>query len=167
MNLSYRRTLIGLACLFLALPAAAQVYKSTLPDGRIVFGDKPDPKAVRVEELNPEPPTGLIDSSQVEEARQRQQEGNDAAERRSKDRRARLDAIDREIGAAEKELRAARERLAGAVEPEAGDRTGTTRRGLSRLNPEYWERQENLKEEVQKLTERLERARQQRNELGP
>lgn len=167
MTLPARRTLIGLACLFLALPAAAQVFKSTMPDGRVVFGDKPEPNAVRVEELAPESPTGPIDPRQAEEARQRQQREAAEAGRRDKARQAKLDAIDKEIEAAEKDLRAARQRLEEATEPEAGERTGTTGKGRSRLNPDYWERQENLQKEVQKQTERLERARRQRSELAP
>lgn len=166
MTLPARRTLIGLACLFLALPAAAQVFKSTMPDGRVIFGDRPEPNAVRVEELAPESPTGPIDPRRAEEARRRQQFETAAEQRKSKARQAKLDAIDKEIEAAEKDLRAAQRRLEEGIEPEAGERTGIAGKG-SRLNPDYWERQENLKREVQKQTERLERAKQKRNELAP
>lgn len=167
MILPARRILLGLACLVLALPAAAQVFKSTMPDGRVIFGDKPEPNAVRVEELVPESPTGPIDPRQAEEARQRQQREAAEAGRRSKARQARLDAIDKEIEAAQRDLRAAQQRLEEGTEPETGERTGTAGKGRSRLNPDYWERQENLKKEVQKQTERLERAKRQRNELAP
>lgn len=160
-----RYVLIGLACLALALPAAAQIYKSTLPDGRVVFGDKPVPGAVRVETLAPESPTGPADAQQVEEARQRQQREAAEVERRLRQRQSKLEAIDKEIEAAQRDLRAAQQRLEESTEPGAGERTGTAG-GKSRLNPDYWGRQEALQKEVQKQTERLERAYRQRNELA-
>jgi hypothetical protein len=40
---------LGLMILMLGAPAAhAQLYKSVLPDGRVVYGDEPDPNAKRV-----------------------------------------------------------------------------------------------------------------------
>jgi hypothetical protein len=40
---------LGLAALVLVtFPAYAQLYKSVLPDGRVVYGDDPDPNARRV-----------------------------------------------------------------------------------------------------------------------
>jgi hypothetical protein len=165
MKLPVRPALIAFAATFLALPAGAQIYKSTLPGGRIVFGDTPDPKAIRVEELNPEPPTGPIDSGQAEGARQRLQQDAAAAEQRGKERRSKLDVIDKEIEAAQKDLRDAQRRLEEAEEPAAGERTGTTRKGKSQLNTDYSERQAGLQKDVQTQTERLERAQRQRDEL--
>lgn len=165
MKLTARPALIALAATFLTLPVSAQIYKSTLPGGRVVFGDTPDPRAVRVEELNPEPPTGTIDSGQTEAARQRLQQDTTAAEQRSKERRAKLDAIDKEIEAAQKDLRAAQRRLEAGEEPVAGERTGTASK-KTRLNTDYSERQEGLQKDVQTQTERLERAQRQRDELA-
>lgn len=166
MKLPARPALVALAATLLALPASAQIFKSTLPGGRVVFGDTPDPKAVRVEELNPEPPTGPIDSGQAEEARQRLQQDTAAAEQRNKERRAKLNAIDKEIEAAQKDLRDAQRRLEEGEAPVAGERTGTAGRKRTRLNTDYSERQEGLQKDVQTQTERLERAQRQRNELA-
>ena len=45
-----------LSC-FIAAPAAAQeLYKSVMPDGKVVYGEKPEPGAKHVEKLAPPPP---------------------------------------------------------------------------------------------------------------
>lgn len=160
------RILIGLAFLLLALPAGAQIYKSTLPDGRVVFGDKPDRNAVRIETLAPASPAGAADAQQAEAARKQLLREADSADQRLRQRKSMLDAADEEIAAAQRDLSAAKQRLEEATEPEAGERTGTAGKG-SQLNPAYWERQEALKREVQNQTDRLERAYRQRNELAP
>ena len=50
-----------LAAALLLQPAMAQtLYKSILPDGRIVYGDKPAPDAVKVEETRPDVSKGGI-----------------------------------------------------------------------------------------------------------
>lgn len=164
MPLTARRCLIGLACLFLALPAASQVFKSTMPDGRVIFGDKPEPNAARIEKFVAEPAAGDADPRLAEEERIRRQQEAEQVAQRLRERQASLDAAHEEMLAALRDLRAAQQRLEEGIEPAEGDRTGTAK-GRSRLSPDYWERQENLKKEVQKQTGRLERAYQRLNEL--
>ena len=40
--------------LFLQPVAAQTMYKSTMPDGRVVYGDRPEPNAVKVESSKPD-----------------------------------------------------------------------------------------------------------------
>src|SRR5512134_1024394 len=89
----------------LAQSAAAQVlYKSTMPDGRIVYGDKPAPDAVKVEETRPDISKGGIGGvtrrekealKELEKARAQREAGQDkvqAAERALRNAEAARDA---------------------------------------------------------------------------
>ena len=49
--------------------AAAQVsYKSTMPDGKVIYGDKPVPGAAKVDKLKPPPTKGFTGPSPREAA---------------------------------------------------------------------------------------------------
>src|SRR4030095_466306 len=56
-----------LAC---AHPVMAQtVYKSTMPDGKVVYGERPAPGAAKVEKMEPPPPkTGVTGLTADEKA---------------------------------------------------------------------------------------------------
>jgi hypothetical protein len=61
-----------LALLAASLPAAAAqtLYKSTMPDGKIVYGEKPAPGAKRVDTIEPPPAqTGVTAVTPQEKAR--------------------------------------------------------------------------------------------------
>jgi hypothetical protein len=49
-----------LAALLLQSAAAQTLYKSTMPDGSVVYGDKPAPDAAKVEETRPDIKKGGI-----------------------------------------------------------------------------------------------------------
>lgn len=134
----------------LVQPAMAQtLYKSTLPNGRVIYGDRPAPGAVKVEESKPDTsnkgiggtsPTERNTVRTLEQAREQREGGQDSV--RSADQ-------------ALKDAEAAR--LAGK-EPLPGERIGTAG-GASRLNESYFERQRSLDAAVEKARADLENAR--------
>ena len=65
--------ILPLSCLLAAALcpqlAAAQVnYKSTMPDGKVIYGDKPVPGAVKVDQLKAPPTKGITAPSAKEDA---------------------------------------------------------------------------------------------------
>lgn len=138
------------AVLVWAASASAQViYKSTMPDGRVIYGAEPAPGAKRVETLKPPTgdagvqPLGPEDASALQQReRQRDQEAG------------RQD----EIQEAEQALRAAEAAQAAGKEPLEGERQGTAG-GASRLTDAYWERQKELEAAVAQARKRLEEVR--------
>ena len=139
-----------LAAALLLQPAAAQVlYKSTMPDGRIVYGDKPAPDAVKVEESRPDvsrrgiggvTPREQETLKELEKARVQRETGED------------------KVQAAEQALRDAEAARAAGREPLPGERIGTAG-GASRLSEAYDDRQRKLEEAVAKARRELEAAR--------
>jgi hypothetical protein len=122
-------------------PAEAQVlYKSVLPDGRVVYGDKPDPAAVKVDKQQPDISKRGIGGSTPREAE---------ALKAMEQSRAKREAADEKGRSVQDAVRAAEQARAAGKEPLAGERTGTAGGG-SRLNDAYYERQRKLEEDVEK-----------------
>jgi hypothetical protein len=140
-------------CVLAALllhPAAAQVlYKSTLPDGRIVYGDKPAENAVKVEETRPD-----ISKQGIGGTTPREQEALKDLEKARQQR----EAGQGKVQSAEQALRNAEAARAAGKEPLEGERIGTAG-GASRLNEAYYDRQRKLEEAVEKARRELEAAR--------
>ena len=140
-------------CLLAALllqPAMAQtLYKSTMPDGRIVYGDKPAPDAVKVEETRPDVKKGGIGGTTPRE--------QEALKDMEKSRLQREGGQDK-VQAAEQALRDAEAARAAGKEPLASERIGTAG-GASRLGELYFDRQRKLEEAVDKARRELEQAR--------
>ena len=144
-----RRTCVLVAAVLLQ-PAAAQVlYKSTMPDGGIVYGDKPVPDAVKVEETRPDISKGGIGGTTPREKE---------VLREMEKSRAQREAGQDKVQAAEQALRNAEAARAAGKEPLEGDRIGTAG-GTSRLNETYYDRQRKLEEAVEKARRDLEAAR--------
>ena len=134
----------------LVQPAAAQVfYKSTMPDGSIVYGDKPAPDAVKVEETRPDISKGGIGGTTP-----REQEALKEMEKA----RAQREAGQDKVQAAEQALRNAEAARTAGKEPLEGERIGTAG-GASRLSEAYDERQRRLEEAVARARRELEAAR--------
>ena len=139
-----------IAAALLLQPAMAQtLYKSTLPDGRIVYGDKPAPDAVKVEETRPDVSKGGIGGVTSRE--------QDALKEMEKARLQREAGGDK-VQAAEQALRNAEAARAAGKEPLPGERIGTAG-GASRLSEAYNDRQRKLEEAVEKARRELEQAR--------
>jgi hypothetical protein len=133
----------------LALPAAAQtLYKSTMPDGRVIYGDKPAQDAAKVEETRPDISKGGIGGSTPREAAALNQLEKGRQQREMKDDR---------VSNAEKAVRSAEAARDAGKEPLPGERIGTAG-GASRLTDAYWQRQKNLEENVEKARRSLEQA---------
>jgi hypothetical protein len=134
----------------LAQPAVAQVlYKSTMPDGRVVYGDKPAPDAVKVEETRPDIKKGGIGG-----VTPREQEALRDLEKSRAQREAGADKVQ----SAEQALRNAEAARAAGKDPLPGERAGTAGGG-SRLSEAYFDRQRKLEEAVEKARRELDAAR--------
>lgn len=150
--MSLRRVVLA-GCLVIAGAAHAQVlYKSTMPDGRVIYGDKPAPGAAKVETRKP-------DTSDLGTTPPTDRERELLRDLRS-ERRRREAGVDR-VSEAEEALRRAEAELAAGKEPLPGERLGTAKGG-SRLTDQYWERQKKLEEAVKEARRQLEEARARR-----
>ena len=132
-----------------ALGSAQVIYKSTMPDGHVIYGAEPAPGAKRVETLKPPAektgvqPVGPKDESALQ---QRELQRGQQAGRQE------------EIQQAEQALRDAEAAQAAGKEPLPGERQGTAG-GASRLTDEYWGRQKTLEAAVAEARKRLEEVR--------
>ena len=139
-----------LLAVLLLQPAVAQtLYKSTLPDGRIVYGDKPAPDAVKVEETRPDIKKGGIGGITTRE--------KEALKELEKTRQQREGAQDK-VRSAEEALRNAEAARAAGKEPLASERLGTAG-GASRITDAYYERQKKLDADVEQARRELDQAR--------
>ena len=152
-----RFTSVLLLAAFCALGGAAAVaqtmFKSTMPDGRVIFGDKPVDGATKIEAIKPDTAKRGIQTLSTGEAAAIKQ----AEQEKEKLKRQRGDDS---VQAAEKALRDAEAALAKGEEPLPGERTGTAGGG-SRLNEAYWQRQQKLKDDVERARVALDKARGQ------
>jgi hypothetical protein len=131
------------ALLLSSTAALAQpIVKSTMPDGRIIYGEKPVPGAARVETLEPLPPTsgfgGLTPEEKARAAQFEQQRAAAAAAAAQGERR--LDEARRQLQQAEAALQAGKE-------PLPNERIGIAGGG-SRLTEAYHVRQKSLEDSV-------------------
>lgn len=135
---------------------AQTIYRSTMPDGRVIFGDKPASGAVRAEAIEPTANTVPLSSMNEEAAQQnelRRQQLEVQRQQLELQRQQRA-AHKRDIREAEEALRAAKAAQVAGKEPLPGERRGNVN-GTSRLTEEYWERQNALKADVAKASKRL------------
>jgi len=145
---------VSALCLcLLALPATAQtMYKSTMPDGKVLYSTQPEPGAKKVEKMAPGTQNSGIQLSTPDQKRDLDRRESQRQEEASR-RQAELDQLKEALTKAE----AARD---AAKEPQEGDFIGTAR-GM-RLTEEYLERQKTLEANVQEARKRLEDAQQAR-----
>jgi len=139
-----------LAVALLAQPAPAQtLYKSTTPDGRIIYSDKPPPDAVKTEERKLDTSKqGVVPPSAREKAALKQLESGRQARESSQNR----------VRKAEIALHDAEVAQDMGKEPQPNERLGTVKGG-SRFTDGYWERQKKLEEAVTAARNNLERVR--------
>jgi hypothetical protein len=137
-------------CALLLQPAEAQtLYKSTMPDGRILYGDKPAPGAAKVEEIQPDTGKGGLGGTTP-----RQQDTLQDMERARLQREAGEDMVQKAAQAL-KDAEAARET---GKEPLESERIGTSG-GASRLTDSYFERQRRLEQTIERARRELDEAR--------
>jgi hypothetical protein len=139
--------------LFAALslqPVAAQtLYKSTMPDGKVIYADKPAPGAVKVETSKPDTSKKGVVPSSAREAEVLQQFEKARMER---------EAAEEKVRSAEQALREAEAARDAGKEPLATERLGTAG-GTSRITEAYWDRQRKLEEAVEQARRNVESAR--------
>ena len=152
MPLVKRFPSLALALLFAASGSAAQTtYKSTMPDGKVIYGEKPEAGAKRVETIAPPPAkTGTTLLTPAEKK---------GVDQRLEKRAASAEAQRRELEAAYVQLKKAETARDAGKEPLPGERLGTAT-GASRLTDEYWQRQKGLEAAVEAARERVKRAEQ-------
>lgn len=130
---------------------AQAMYKSTMPDGKVIYGEKPAPGAKQVETVTPPPPkSGISVVTPADKAK---------VDQRVKQRAATEDAKRREVEAATKQLQQAEAALEAGKEPLPGERLGIVGGG-TRLTDEYWARQKRLEAAVEAARKRLDQAQQ-------
>ena len=132
--------------------AQQPLFKSTMPDGRVVYSERPEPGAARVDKMEAPPAkTGVTSLTPEEKAR---------AEELTKQREAANAAAAKKQGdldAARKALKAAEDARDAGKEPLAGERLGMAGGG-SRLSDDYFARQKKLEEAVNAARKRLDQA---------
>jgi hypothetical protein len=152
MNAVLPTLMIAVTAVCVALPQSAEAqsqYKSTMPDGRVLYGDTPAPGAAKVEEIQPDTSKGGLGGTTAREKK--------ALKDLEKERLQR-EGIQEKVRAAEQRLRDAEAARAAGKEPLEGERIGTAG-GSSRLNDSYFERQRMLEENVEKAQRALDEAR--------
>jgi hypothetical protein len=138
-----------LACFASAAGFAQTVFKSTMPDGRVVYGEKPAPGAARVETLEPVPPkAGIPGLTAEEKARAAQIDRQRAATG------AAANQGQRELDGARRQLQQAEAAREAGKEPLPGERIGIAGGG-SRLTEAYHARQRDLDDAVEAARKRV------------
>jgi hypothetical protein len=131
-----------------AASATAQtVFKSTMPDGKVVYGEKPVAGAKKVDKIDPPPAqTGTTTITPQEKARAEQSSKPAFGAAAANPGRARDDA--------QKALQDAEAAREAGKEPLPGERQGL-KGGGSRLNDAYQERQKSLDDAVEAARKRV------------
>lgn len=147
-----------LLVLALAAPmAGAQIYRSVMPDGRIVYGDKPTPGARNEREVDLPPPNIALPEPVRPSAAPRGAQGKAA--------RPPLDAAHDAAVRASADLDAARAALEAGREPQAGEMIGSAITGSARHTEAYVQRIKSLEDAVEQAKKRLDQALDRRNAL--
>lgn len=131
--------------------SAQTMYKSTMPDGKVIYGEKPEPGAKRVETVTaPAPKSGITIVTPADKGK---------VDQRIRQRAAADNAKQRELDDARRQLQQAETALEAGKEPLPGERIGTAS-GTSRLTDAYFERQKSLEQAVESARARLDKAEQ-------
>ena len=145
MTLSIPHAALILALVWAGSGWAQTIFKSTMPDGRVVYGAAPAPGAKKVEKIKPNTEdTGVITIRQ----------GEENALQKGQAKREQAEPHEIAIREAEKALRDAEAAQAAGKEPLPGERMGTAG-GASRLTEAYEERQNSLEAAVAAAHKRL------------
>ena len=134
---------------------AESIYKSVMPDGRVMYGQQPQPGARTVKKSTVDTSnTGVKPLSKTE---------IESIERRAQERSRVLDETLKSVQTAEADLRVAEIDREAGIEPLPGERLGIVGRG-TRLSEAYWRRQQILEEHVEAARQLLKNVRQGYND---
>jgi hypothetical protein len=160
-----RPLIAAIVATVLCAGAAAQdrIYKVRLPDGRILFTDRPPPgaKILSEQEVTPPAADAPAPSGQGDAVTPLQQQGA-AAQSRLRERAAEVDRAFAAVQGAERELERARQALEQGRAPQPGEMIGTAR-GRVRPSPAFEERVAGLERAVAEAEQKLDRARAELN----
>ena len=126
--------------------AAQKMYKSVMPDGRVVYSEKPTPGAKSVDTIEAPPPQSGVSVVTPQEKQRADQLKRQSAQQ-AKSSSSALDDARKQL----KEAEAARE---AAKESREGERIGTVKGG-ARLTDDYFARQKQADEAVEAAKRRL------------
>jgi hypothetical protein len=161
-----RPLIVALLAGLLCAGAAAQdkIYKVRLPDGRILFTDRPPPgaKIVSEREIPPPSPEAPARPGQGEAGPTPVQKQAADTESRLRERAAEVDKAFAAVQAAERELEQAKQALEQGRAPEPGEMIGTAR-GRVHYGPGYQERLAGLEKAVTAAEQKLAKAREDLN----
>ena len=132
--------------------AQQPMFKSTMPDGKVIYADKPQPGATRIDKIEPPPSkTGMGGLTQEEKARAAKltQERQQAETAAAKSQQSADDA--------RKALQAAEAAREKGREPLPGERLGLAGGG-TRLTDDYHNRQKSLDAAVEAARKKLQAA---------
>lgn len=160
-----RSLLVAILAILLCAGASAQdkIYKVRLPDGRILFTDRPPPGAKILSETempppSPEPPARPGQGDAVTPLQQRAAD----ADVRLRERAAEVDRAFAAVQSAERELEEARQALEQGRAPREGEMIGTAR-GRVQPSPAYRDRIAGLENAIVVAEQKLAKARQDLN----
>lgn len=131
-------------------------YKSTMPDGQVIFGNAPEPGAKEVKKV-PLKQGNTIPSPENTEGGNLGDSGDKNAARRQA-----LDDAEARVAAAQKALDQAQAALAANQEPQPGERIGTAG-GYSRLKDSYFQRIQSYQDAVNQASRELDTATRERD----
>lgn len=135
---------------------AESIYKSVMPDGRVMYGQQPQPGARTVKKSTVDVGnTGVKAASKAEV---------ESLNRRAHERSRALDETLKSVQTTEADLRMAEADREAGIEPLPGERLGIVGRG-TRLSEAYWRRQQILEEHVEVARQNLKNARQGYNDV--
>jgi hypothetical protein len=146
---------ISILLAFAVLAAAAQadpVYRSKMPDGRVVYGDKPAPGALESREVD-QSKQNIVSPQRPAPA----PAGSAAATPQKKG--TAIPGSEERVTRAEKALAAAKAALEAGREVKEGDRIGVAKQGASRFSDSYEQRVKRLEDAVAAAQKELEDAR--------
>ena len=146
---------IAMLLIALALAATAvqgqAVFRSVMPDGSVVYGDKPAPGAKETKEVSLPPPNiSKPPPAPPKKSAPATAPGQPAT-----------DSADDQVRNAERELQKAKAALETGREPQPGERIGTAS-GASRLTDAYFERIKSLENAIVGAQKKLDDALAQR-----
>lgn len=161
---SIRPAFLLLTCaLAMAMPAGAQVYKNVMPDGRIIYSDKPIKGAGKSQTVDVPPPPTEADKASAAQRMQEDEQKRQALQQRLDDRRKKLDDAEARVKAARQALAAAEAALEQGRSPRPGEMLGTVGPN-ARPSEGYLQRIANLENGVATAKKALDDALRERNQ---
>jgi len=141
------RWIVPVLALAAGFAHAQGIFRSVMPDGHIVYGDKPAPGAKESRQVNlPAPNIATPGQTSIPGSEEKQQTAENA---------------DAKVRSAQQALEQAKSALENGRQQREGDRMGT--KGGSRLTDDYNERIKALEQGVQDAQARYNDAQAQRN----